>query len=710
MSAEVFRIHPAIGIARVGNSDEFYLAPETAAGLPQPGGGAQTGGLPIVAGTEAQTITDRDLRDGQGRFKKQAARFRVYHYPDGAPTYPSGGGTEVTLGSVIGGRTVTDIVWTVHLANKKANCYELPEPAIKGVTILDFYADCKTPTLRNVPPDEGTANAPPDEFKGAQCSAVIKGLGTDIDSAERRTKLQIDPGPRAIQASAGEGTVVSFDAATVASYWQAGDGITENPDYPQSFPSMHFDELSCPEEGIVSLGALRTEANGRLLVVPANGTACSFTPDCALGDDVNNDGWFDDVADGPVWATLVFDDGGTVEAQGAWVVTTDPGYAPQTLNVVSLWDDIYETFVEQLGLVPSLFSGGQYQAGYQPSFQDDVYPVFRGAWMQQWNTALPQAALAGHESVNDITPDDDPARYLDVQSIIRNPNEWEDQSEIGSPRMPLSLGDSGMSFLMVTKTQYFFLTQWFAGTYSKQPGPPPGQGELLDRVTLVNCLGGRYSPGIDMTFIVRQAGLWKADWQQEGPFRINAQKLDYSQATKDQPFLTAGWFPLRTADCPPASPGIEPGDTSKFMALPWHTDYNSCATHLPSPNPVVSETGAKPVANLTLYWSWPAQRPVSVYVAADVSGGKLAPQRFSVRGEGTGTTNPAQVGRYQDRLDMVKNWHRIGVVIQATAIEGVDGLPDEVYLEVASQLDDSGNTVVPWPNTVRDTTKPTGGP
>ena len=703
---DVFRIHPAIGIARVGNSDEFYLTPETAAGLPQPGGGAQTGGLPIKAGTESTTITDQDVRDAQGRFKKQAARFRIYHYPDGAPAYPSGGGTEVVLGSVVGGRTVTDVIWTVHLANKKANCYELPEPARKGDQIIDFYADCKTPPLRNVPPAQGTANAPPDEAKGAQCSAVIKGLGTDVDGAQRRTVLQIDPGPRAIQASSGPGTSVSFDPGTVASYWQSGDGVAENPDYPQSFPSMHFDELYCPQEEIVSLGALQTEANGRLLVVPANGTACAFTPDCALDDDVNNDGWFDDTGDGPVWATLVFDDGSAQEVQGAWVVTTDPGYAPQTLNVVSLWDDVYDTFVEQLDLVPGLFSGGQYQTSYEPSFPDDVFPVFRGAWMQQWNTALPEAALAGHESVNGITADDDPARYLNVQSIIRNPNDWEAQSEIGSPRMPLSLGDSGMSFLMVSKTQYFFLDQWFNGRYSKQPGPPLGPGEVLDRVTLVNCLGGRFSPGIDMTFIVRQPGLWKADWQREGPFRIAAQPLDYSRATKDQPFLTAGWFPLRGGACPPFSEGVEPGDTSKFMALPWHTDYNSCATHLPSPNPVATQ-GGKPVANLTLYWSWPAQRPVSVYVASDVVDGKLGAQRFSVRGAGTATTNPAQVGRYQERIGIVENWHRIGVVIQATAIEGA-GLPDDLYLEVASQLDDSGNTVVPWPNTVRDKTTPNG--
>ena len=29
------RIHPAIGFARLGDSEEHYLAPETSAGLPQ---------------------------------------------------------------------------------------------------------------------------------------------------------------------------------------------------------------------------------------------------------------------------------------------------------------------------------------------------------------------------------------------------------------------------------------------------------------------------------------------------------------------------------------------------------------------------------------------------------------------------------------------------------------------------------------------------
>lgn len=58
MSNYVYRVHPAINIARVGNSDEYYIAPETMAGLPIPGvDPPATGGLPIKPDTESETIT-----------------------------------------------------------------------------------------------------------------------------------------------------------------------------------------------------------------------------------------------------------------------------------------------------------------------------------------------------------------------------------------------------------------------------------------------------------------------------------------------------------------------------------------------------------------------------------------------------------------------------------------------------------------------------
>jgi hypothetical protein len=127
----------------------------------------------------------------------------------------------------------------------------------------------------------------------------------------------------------------------------------------------------------------------------------------------------------------------------------------------------------------------------------------------------------------------------------------------------------------------------------------------------------------------------------------------------------------------------------------WHTDYNSCATHLPDPNP-------KP--NNILFWSWPAQRPVAVYLADDVTRASntwvKGDQRWSVRGLGTDSEKPEDWGRYQTRLDILGNWNRIGVVIQAPQIEPKgDALPADWYLETGSQLKDTGKTpVVPFPN------------
>ncbi len=68
-----FRIHPAIGVARVGNSEEFYLAPETMAGRPVPGGGPMTGGLPIKPGTEAETIRTHTRRPSAKRGPRRKA-------------------------------------------------------------------------------------------------------------------------------------------------------------------------------------------------------------------------------------------------------------------------------------------------------------------------------------------------------------------------------------------------------------------------------------------------------------------------------------------------------------------------------------------------------------------------------------------------------------------------------------------------------------
>lgn len=84
------RIHPAIGIARVGDSpDEFFVGPEVLHPTPE-----------------------SSYKDAQGRLKRQAARFRIYGY-DGD-------------GQLVGEVTSADarIVWEVHVANSKAAWYD----------------------------------------------------------------------------------------------------------------------------------------------------------------------------------------------------------------------------------------------------------------------------------------------------------------------------------------------------------------------------------------------------------------------------------------------------------------------------------------------------------------------------------------------------------------------------------------------------------
>ncbi len=703
MSESIFRIHPAIGLARVGNSEEYYLGPETIAGLDVPDNGEIKGGLPIKPGTEDTPIQSSDLRDAEGAMKRQAARFKIYQYPkEGADQYPAPEGEEIQIGSRVNGKKVVDILWTVHVANKKANCYQLDES--DG---LEAYDNENHPPVRNL------------------------GFGKNLDAENRLKQLMIDPGPRAISKKVYDAYLkeqseersecstpltnpFEFAQSSTATIWEKG-AIQKIADYPQSFPDDHFSptytpsDYNCPNQrSIQTLGSLEIDKQGRLIVLGGFGKATGWyradgSPS-PLDDDVNNNGWFDDASDGPVNATLVLEgeDNETEEVMvtgSAWVVTADPSYAPQTLNVVSLWDDVFNTFVQSINLLPDLYQShsfhqngnryNNYNQDYLPGFSDQVQPIFISASLQRWNTNLPEFAIKIHDKIGEIKAHEDAdTTYMSGLTFIRNPFDPE-QSYVGA-LMPLSLGDAGKSFLSVTETQYFFLTQWDAhSTQLPEKKITLGPGEFLDKAVLANCLGGRFNPGIEITFICRVPELYIEDWRTQGtgPFRIDQKPLNYWTARKDKPFLTSGWFPF-------SDKGVEPGDMSKFMAIPWHTDYNSCATHTTYPA-TINQGNPN-----TLYWSWPAQRPVSVNVAQDVTFGnhgkpKLGDQRYSVRGQGTYSNFPQKVGRYQDRLDFLKNWQRVGFVIQGTQIDNGIEYPPHWYLEVESRLPEEKAAVFP---------------
>jgi len=687
MSKLNFRIHPAIGIARVGNSEDYYLSPETVAGLKENPTDVQTGGLPIKKGTENTTITSADLRDAKGALKRQAARFKIYQYAlkDSKETYPMNlpeeAIQEVQIGSIVGSKKVVDIIWTVHVANKKANTFVLVEDPTKAEGISG-YQQGQLPPIRNTDINNPDAPQPTDPLKV-------------LNDPTRVRQLTIDPGPRVVKGS--DTNVVDCAAGVPAQYWD-NDQVVTLDNYPQSFPADSFNDLNCPSGAIDTLGEIQTDAQGRLIFSGGYGKACSWGG-ADLNGDVNNDQWFDDACDGPVTAVLAFDDGSYETVQGhAWVTATDPAYAPQTLNIVPLFDDIYNAWVMNLDLSPELYQSGSFQSNYKPYFDDALDPIFQSVALQKWNINLNQTGIDRHDQVGQITADTNPAT-TGVMNAVRDPN---DPSQFGTTYlMPLALGDANESFLAVTETQYFYLSQWNANNYNPGRGTTLNPGEKLDKNTLMNCLGGRFSPGIDLTFIVRQPDLYVKDWSTSGtgPFRIKPMPLNYATVDNKAPLLSEGYVPCHTGN-----DGLEPGDLSKFMAIPWHTDYNSCATHLPSPNPD---------GNKTLFWSWPAQRPVAVYPAAQVAanGGKLVDangdqvQAWSVRGAGTSTDDSVAQnwGRYQQRIDMLTHWQDIGVVIQGNAIDAQDSGPADssYYLEVASLLKDGSqatNPVEAYPN------------
>ncbi|GLQ30866.1 LodA/GoxA family CTQ-dependent oxidase [Litoribrevibacter albus] len=668
----VFRVHPSVNFARFGTSEDYILSPETSAGLPQEGT-AVTGGLPIKKGTENTPVTSNDLRDHEGNLKKQAARFRIYAYDiDGEDSYPCGAGTEIVIGTTLAdGRTVTDLIWSSHLANKKAAAYNVVNN--KGI---EAYANNQVPQMRN-PEVHGT-----------------------IDSDYRLNRLMIDAGPRAICASQSE--TAKFDRCSEAKCVKAGGKIVPLPDYPIRFPEDTNDELFEPSGPLNTLGEIRTDDEGRLLVLASPGNAVGqydeYGVPIQMTGDLNNVGWFDSAADGPVNVTLVFDDGSTEDAFGAWVVCGDPAYAPQIRNVVSVWDDVYNMFVRDLDLQPELYGitpkedKRDYKSSYLPNFTQDIQPIFIACNLQRWTANLPPLALRAHTAVESITEDDDPnATIMAALNFIRNPNKNE--TNLGTPLMPLSLGAAGTSFLTVTKTQYFLLEQWSKNKFEKGGQTKLGPGEILDMASMANCLGGRYVPGIEVSYTIMEKDIYLQDWKTSGagPFRIKQYPLSYENLNRETPYLSSGWIPLHDM-----TDGLQPGDVSKFMAIPWQTDYNSCSIHATAINTDgVNESNG---AETTLYWSWPSQRPDAVYVAEEVFNNVLPQQQWSIRGKGTYAVNPASAATFQDPLQSVQDWDKIGIIVQGTNVDSeTQEYSPELYLEVQSQLTNPGDSTDPVP-------------
>jgi hypothetical protein len=587
-------IHPAIGISRVGNAppDDFYLAPEI------PGHPADPG--PSGYKTPA------------GEIRREAARFRVYGYDE--------------AGEVVQEITAADaeIVWEVHLANRKAAWYQF-------LNALDLKQFAMTPTYRN---------------------ATVAGA--------QRDDLVIDPGAKRISGPDRNGPEYAFDQGWIS--------------FAESRPIL------------VPLGEIRTDEAGRLIVIGGAGHSASASGAQAVTF-ANNDGWHDDTSDGPVRATVRFGDR-VLEAEPAMVAVTPPNYGQGLHGVVTLYDVVYDLFLRQEWIAPPpklvfwehIFPLFERLVNSQWVNQG-IYFLF-GAGSP---SDLTDPAYL--EKLASPAPEHRAVREALFHWFRQPPPPWTDPSPRAQlpPLEPAGLppfyGD-GIDFdvsiydLAVTNTQHEWLRRWAEGDFetgergpsepsrrSIQDVPLAEQPATLDRAPLEDCLGGPFHPGIELTWPMRVPSMWRDPAASGLLFRLNILPAGEQPEDDYGPFLT-----------PEIALGIGgpleasgPGTLTRWLGVPWQTDEASCLS------------GYNPSNYLSLPSFWAARVPNQVlamqsYERLSVPGlppaqrmKHLAYRQFWLRDLTGQGTNQARINQ------MVANWNSMGIIAEQPAPPGPSG-------------------------------------
>lgn len=284
----------------------------------------------------------------------------------------------------------------------------------------------------------------------------------------------------------------------------------------------------------VYLGELRTDHKGRLLVLGGRGISASVPPGQPLGDRsqapghplndfANNWGWYDDVADGPISATIRIDgQPDRVVAKHAWVIVAPPDFAPYTGGITTL----YDVAAQAANLAPPA----------RPSFQKDVLPIIAAASGLQrvsklgiWSRVSTDYATLSISG----TPAADKLRK-DTQSLL------------------LGIQGSALANYLLTANQKKVLEAWANGNFDSDYQPAPAQEALtpagLDQASLSQGVGGGFFPGIEAGIRMTSPDMYSS------PFRIT-----------DKPFIYAG-----VQQTPRA------GFITRTMACPWQSDFFEC--------------------------------------------------------------------------------------------------------------------------------------
>lgn len=405
-----------------------------------------------------------------------------------------------------------------------------------------------------------------------------------------------------------------------------------------------------------SLGELRTDDAGRLLVLGGNGR--SFSPFGArLTTFANNDGWCDDTSDGPVTATVRLGRR-MLPVTPAWVIIGPPNYGPAlATGYRTLYDVMTQTMIDLGRLSPPA----------TVSFLSDIYPLFDRLSQYQWvNHGM--LDRYGWQSPEDFL---DPALIARLAEPCRENEPFRralferfrhpDYATIQPDALPPLYGDavaipanSPRDWLAVTAVQYTNLARWADGDFvndlaTADPGgecledlPIEAQPMALDRAALEACLGDAFHPGCEATWPMRVGSMYS------GLFRLRHRKTpepDFGDVlTPEQALAPKG--PLD---------GCVPGSVTRWLAVPWQTDTASC------------RSGYEPEIDPYLPTFWAARVPNHVLTQESYETVIDRSLPLAIRQQAFNTRAPFfrdidQPTTEETLASMVENWSRLGLV------------------------------------------------
>ena len=251
-------IHPAIGVARIGNSDEYFIGPEVPYPTPPPEGG---------------------YRDASGKLKRQAAQFRIYGY--NAANEVVG---EITSASA-------EIEWTVHVANKKGAWYDF-DAALDLTEAKDLKSARRNAFVQGADRDQLVIDPGPRSVSGANQPASTFDTGKFFGQTVYLGQIETDSegrlifvGGKGVSGSPLPGfTLVTFannpgwhddtsDGPVMAKVKIGDKELVADPAWVVTTPPNYSPDLVTPQ---TMFDVITDALNGALLSTPAKP---SFTRD-----------------------------------------------------------------------------------------------------------------------------------------------------------------------------------------------------------------------------------------------------------------------------------------------------------------------------------------------------------------------------------------------------------------------------------------------